>query len=339
MKKLILFILILRGIAVCAQDVNFSQFYELPLLRNPSLAGLYDGDYRVTGAYRNQWSSVTSPYVSQALGVETKFSVNQNSDNYLALGLQITNDVAGDSKLGKTQFLPVLTFHKSLSEERNTYVSIGFMGGYVQQRFDPSKLKFSDQFVNGAYSETNPTSQVFSNTNVTYLDGSVGLNFSNETDGGTKYYIGGSYFHFNQPKVAFDKTYDVRLNKKVMINGGISMPVNDYNKLILYADYFLQGGNRQFQGGFMYKFDLLKDDDEDGMFFNMGSFIRWNDAIIPVFKLEAHKFGMGFTYDVNISKLKVASQSRGGFEVTLSYRDYLNIGNSSVSKVRCPVRF
>ena len=337
MKKLIIILLLVQGFGSQAQDVNFSQFYELPLLRNPSLAGLYSGDYRITGAYRNQWSSVTVPYVSEALGVETKFSINQNSDNYIALGLQITNDVAGDSKLGKTQFLPVFTFHKSLSEEKNTYLSLGFMGGYVQQRFDPTNLKFGDQFVNGTYSATNTTQQVFNNTNVTYLDASVGMNFSNETEGGTKYYIGASYFHFNQPKVAFDKTYDIKLNKKVMINGGLSVPVSDYNKMILYADYFMQGGNRQFQGGFMYRFDLLKDDDEDGMFFNLGSFVRWNDAIIPVVKLEAHKLGLGFTYDVNMSKLKVASQSRGGFEVTISYRDYLNIGNSSLSKVRCPV--
>src|SRR5690349_13895815 len=83
-----------------AQDINFSQFYELPLLRNPSLAGIYTGDIRATSAFRSQWGSVTTPYVSQALSGEIKFAVPASSDNYMSVGLQITNDVAGNSKFG-----------------------------------------------------------------------------------------------------------------------------------------------------------------------------------------------------------------------------------------------
>ena len=87
--------------AAKAQDINFSQFYELPLLRNPALAGTYRGDVRVTTAFRNQWNSVTVPYKTEALGTELKFGVSQNSNDYLSLGLQITNDIAGDSKTGQ----------------------------------------------------------------------------------------------------------------------------------------------------------------------------------------------------------------------------------------------
>ncbi|RYE18143.1 MAG: type IX secretion system membrane protein PorP/SprF, partial [Sphingobacteriales bacterium] len=44
------------------QDINFSQFYEIPLLRNPALAGLYSGDFRATAAFRSQWGSVSTPF-------------------------------------------------------------------------------------------------------------------------------------------------------------------------------------------------------------------------------------------------------------------------------------
>ena len=321
-----------------AQDINFSQFYELPLLRNPALAGLYKGDFRATAAFRNQWSSVTTPYVTQALGLETKFLVG-NSNNYIALGLQMTNDIAGDSRLGKTQVLPVFTFHKSLSDDKDTYLSLGFMGGPVQQRFDPTKLTFDDQFVNGSYSATNPTQQTFSNSNLTYMDASVGMAFSSTFGYDVKYYVGAAYFHFNQPKVAFDKARDIRLNKKVMINAGLSVPTSEYDRIILYGDYFDQGGNSQMQGGFMYQHFLVQEDEEEIVSLSGGSFLRWNDAVVPVLKLEYYHLGVGLTYDVNISKLKAASQSRGGYEITLSYRDFLNIRNSSSEKVRCPVNF
>ncbi|HRF17259.1 MAG TPA: type IX secretion system membrane protein PorP/SprF, partial [Chitinophagaceae bacterium] len=42
-----------------AQDIHFSQFFEAPLLRNPSLAGIFTGDIRVQAVYRDQWNSVT----------------------------------------------------------------------------------------------------------------------------------------------------------------------------------------------------------------------------------------------------------------------------------------
>ncbi|MGZ3910129.1 MAG: type IX secretion system membrane protein PorP/SprF, partial [Flavisolibacter sp.] len=38
------------------QDIHFSQFFEAPLLRNPSLAGIFTGDIRVQAVYRDQWN-------------------------------------------------------------------------------------------------------------------------------------------------------------------------------------------------------------------------------------------------------------------------------------------
>jgi len=341
MKRFIFIILIVIFSASYSwgQDVSFSQFYELPLLRNPALAGLYKGDFRATGAFRSQWQSVTTPFISQALGIEMKFGTNENSDNYLAVGVQALNDIAGDSKLGKTSILPVLTYHRSLSEDNDTYLSVGVMAGAVQQRFDVSKLSFDDQFVNGSYSETNPTRQNFSNSNVTYIDATVGMLFSSTFSDGIKYYVGGSYFHFNKPKVAFDQSKDVILNKKIIINAGLSAATSDNDQLILYGDYFEQGGNSQFQGGFMFKHDLIQENEDETISLSAGTFLRWNDAVIPVLKLDYYKFGVGVTYDVNISKLSAASKARGGFEITMSYRNFLNIRNSSLTKTRCPVNF
>lgn len=322
-----------------AQDINFSQFYELPLLRNPALAGIYRGDIRVTTALRNQWNSVTVPYKTQALGTELKFGLSESSNDYLSLGIQITNDVAGDSKMGKTQVLPMLAYHKSISGDKDSYISLGFLGGLVQQRFDPTQLKFDDQFVNGAYSPTNPTRQTFSNTNVTYLDAAAGLRYSSVMGYDIRYYLGAAYFHFTEPKVAFAQTNDIRLNKKYVFNAGLSAATSETDRIILYLDYFMQGGNKQMQGGGLFKHDLLQEDEDLSFSLSVGAFMRWNDAVIPVVKLDYYNWTAGLTYDVNISKLTGASQARGGFELTLSYSNFLNIRNSSAQKVRCPVDF
>lgn len=318
-----------------SQDINFSQFYEMPLLRNPALAGIFAGDFRVTAAYRNQWQSVTTPYQTQALGVEFKKSLGENSNDFLTLGLQITNDKAGDSKLSKTQIFPALNFHKSLNGDRDTYISAGIMGGVVQQRFDPTKLTFDDQYVNGAFEMTNPTKQTFDNTNLSYGDIAAGLSFSSVIGEDIRYYAGLGLFHFTHPKVAFTQINDVKLNQKWVVNMGISAPVSDVDRLVLYGDFFSQGGNRLIQGGFLYSHDFVVYDDEDKISFAAGAFYRWNDAVIPVVRLDYYNLGIGVSYDVNVSKLSAASQMRGGVEVTLSYKTYLNIVNTSLNKVRC----
>lgn len=339
MKKqsLLIFILLLTRFVGNAQDINFSQFYETPMLRNPALAGIFVGDIRVTSAFRSQWQQVTTPYQTSALGVETKFSVSEYSNDFYSIGVQVTNDVAGDSRMGKTQVLPSFTYHKFIREENNLFLSAGFIGGLVQQRFDPSKLRMGDQFVNGAYSSANPTRQTFNNTNVTYWDLSAGMALSGQLTDQSKFYIGAAYSHFTQPKVAFDKNRDVRLNRKITINAGASIVTSEYDQVLLYADYFHQGGNNLLQGGFLYKHKLWEVDDDMGLAFGLGAFLRWNDAAMPVAKLDYMKWSLGYTYDVNISKLKTASQLRGGSEITLSFKSFLNIRNTSAQKMSCPI--
>lgn len=333
---LLLFICMLVAKTSFCQDINFSQFYDIPLLRNPALAGIFTGDIRITSAYRNQWESVTTPYRTMALGIELKRSVGETSGDFITYGIQLTKDIAGDSKLSRTQIFPVLNYHKSLSSEKATYLSAAFMFGPVMQQFDPSKLTFDDQFVGGTYSASNPTHQTFSNTKLTYWDPAVGMCFSSTAGEATNYYIGAGLYHFTKPKVAFQKENDISLNAKYVVNAGLTAPLNDGNRIIMYADYFMQGGAKQGQGGFMVNHDLDERENEQKLSITGGLFYRFKDALIPVVKLEYYSVCLGMTYDINTSKLKTASQSKGGFEVTLSYKGFRHNRNSAADMVRCP---
>lgn len=336
-KILLLFVVSLLAKFAIGQDINFSQFYDLPLLRNPSLAGIFSGDIRITSAYRNQWQSVTVPYRTFGLGVEIKKPIGENSDDFFTYGIQLSSDVAGDSKLSRTQVFPVFNYHKSLSGK--SYLSAGIMSGPVMQRFDPSKLSFDDQYLNGAYSASNPTKQVFNNTKLTYWDAAAGLCFSSIAGENTRYYIGVGLFHFTQPKVAFQKQNDITLNKKWVVNAGLAAPVTDENRIILYVDYFMQGGSRQAQGGLLLNHDLIQYDEEQKVSISGGIFYRGNDAFMPVVKLDYYQYSIGMSYDVNSSKLKSASQYRGAYEVTISYKAFNNKYNTSANKVKCPLFF
>lgn len=323
-----------------AQDINFSQFYDMPILRNPSLAGLFDGDIRFTSGCRNQWQSVTVPYRTIALGGEFKKMVSYQSGDFVTFGIQLTSDVAGDSKFSRTQALPFLNYHKSLSSDKSKFLSAAFMGGPVMQRFDPTKLQFDDQYMGGTFSATNPTHQTFANTGLTYWDPTAGLSYSSESGDNTDFYVGVAMFHFTRPKVSFQKNNDFRLNPKYVINAGLTTMTSDVNRMTFYVDLFKQGGAAQGQGGVMMMHDLVQTDDDRKISISGGMFYRLNDALIPVVKLDYYKMSIGATYDINISKLVPASQYRGGLELTLSYKTFSpNHISDEAYKTRCPKFF
>ncbi|HEX8460645.1 MAG TPA: type IX secretion system membrane protein PorP/SprF, partial [Segetibacter sp.] len=241
--------------------------------------------------------------------------------------------------LKRTQILPVVNYHKSLSDDFDNYISLAFMAGPVRSQFDPTQAKLDDQFINGAYSPNNTTSQVFSNTGFSYWDASTGLTYSSSFGYESRYYVGAALFHFNKPKINFySNNSGEELAGKLVLNAGLNMATSDNNRIYGFADFFVQGGSRQYLGGIMYETDVVQYGDYDNISFSVGGFYRWDDAIVPVVRLSVHQWLLGLSYDVNVSKLKTASQMRGGFELTASYRGFLNIRNTSLDKTRC-VRF
>src|SRR6476659_4916971 len=101
-----------------AQDPHFSQFFEAPLLRNPSLAGLFSGDIRIQGVYRNQWGSVTTPYQTGSFNVEYKQPIGKAND-FITTGLQILYDRAGTTNFTTTNIYPAVNYHKALNAEQS----------------------------------------------------------------------------------------------------------------------------------------------------------------------------------------------------------------------------
>jgi hypothetical protein len=83
----------------------------------------------------------------------------------------------------------------------------------------------------------------------------------------------------------------------------------------------------------MVSYKLGDDPENEAYIFNLGGYIRWGDAIIPVVKLESNRFTIGLSYDANISTLQTVSEGRGGFELSLSYTGLLEHENP---KYLCP---
>ena len=304
--------------AVQAQDIHFSQFSEAPLWRNPSLAGIFTGDVRVQAVYRDQWNSVTNAYRTGSMNAEYKLPVGIVND-FVTVGMQVLYDRAGTIGWTSTHVLPALNYHKSLSTQNNRYLSLGFMGGLVQRRFDPSKMTTNSQYDNGGLGEN------LANSQYSYLDGSVGMSYNSNLNFNpdNTFYIGAAYHHFNRPNNSFYRNATIELHPKWVFSGGLKLGVSDYAYLTVQADHSRQGGFAETMAGIMYGLKLGEDPDNPAYTLHAGSFLRWNDALIPVIKIDYTPFSVALSYDVNISKLKPSSYGRGGFELSVSYIGFL----------------
>lgn len=337
MKCCLLLITVLACFQPKAQDIHFSQFFEAPLLRNPSLAGIYEGDIRVQGVYRNQWNSFTNAYRTGSFNAEYKMPVGKG-DDFITAGLQVMYDKAGTVGLTTTHLLPAFNYHKSLSGEKTMYLSLGFMGGVVQKRIDYSKMTTDNQYGGGGFDPASPTGEYFPNANLNYFDGSFGVSF-NTTFGADQLntmFIGGAYHHVNRPKNSFYRNPQIELNPKYVFSAGVKFNIDDNTFFTLQADQSLQGPFSETIGGAMYSYKLGPDPDDPDYVLHAGAFLRWKDALIPVIKIDMLPVSVALSYDVNVSQLKTASQSRGGFELSIAYIGFLDRYNTSRDKVLCP---
>jgi hypothetical protein len=77
---------------------------------------------------------------------------------------------------------------------------------------------------------------------------------------------------------------------------------------------------------------------EDVLIFYGGLLWRVNDAIIPIVKIDYNDLTFGMSYDMNLSKLKAASNIRGGFEISIIKTGLMTDPQRGFSSTVCPRR-
>jgi len=330
-KKLFLLACSLQLMVCCmAQDIHFSQYFEAPLYRNPALAGIVNGDYRIQTVYRSQWNSITDAYKTTSLNAEYKLPIK--NDDYLTLALQVFHDKAGTTNLTTTHLLPAVNYHKSLSTEKSMYLSVGFMGGYVQRRIDRSKITTNSSYDGLGDGEDGLIPKYG------YWDGSAGLSFNTQL-GGSKdnnLVVGAALHHFIRPKNSFYNNGAVVVNPKWVFSADVRFGLNEQSYLTVHNDYLQQGTYTEKLTGAIYTRKVGAYTDEPDFTIGAGGFMRWGDAFIPTFQLGYKPFALSMSYDVNVSKLAATSYGQGGYEMSLTYIGFLDRDNSSANAVLCP---
>ena len=309
-------LLVVLGFATRAQDIHFSQFYAEPWFINPAKTGFFPGNYRLSGAYRNQWSKVTTPYKTFAASAELGWEWKGASKDMFGVGAHAYSDRSGDANFSINNVGVSSAYTFGLDLFNKNFIGLGGGVNYVTTSFDPTHLRFDNE-----YDGVDATERYVS-TKASYADFSVGLEYNFVHSDKFNLNAGWAMHHINQPTLSFMGTDETRIFRKHTVNFGATYTIGriyQFYPRILFAQ---QGPHTEINTGTFVKVKLDKARKEAYALY-IGGWYRWNDAVIPVVRFDVQDLSIGLSYDINTSNLYAASNGRGGTELTLLYTGYM----------------
>jgi len=334
MKRFLsLLFVILSARATQAQDPHFSQFYASPLTLNPALTGRFDGNFRMAANYRNQWPTINNAFTTGTASIDMPILSNRLPE-YDTWGVGIIGlvDQSGN-KILRNNYVGLSTaYSKALDEDGFHQLSIGFQGIFATKRLDVSLADFEDELT--AVGFTGVTSEIFTNqqVNVNYFDLNAGVLYNGSTNGENNFYAGVSLYHANRPRESFTGG-NYFLQQRITFQAGGYMPIGVDKTLHGSMIHQRQAGASETVLGGALSMNMNGEVERPTEIY-AGLWYRWNDALIPYLGLEIANMRFGFTYDVNISSLRTASNTRGGAELSLIYIN--KPGDPNLKKTNCP---
>lgn len=332
-----------------AQDIHFSQFNQSPLTLNPALAGTTVW-IRAGLQYRSQWRALHSEnsmntYSTIGAGFDIKSKrrwikiknetekYRQSGENGFGWGVNVFNDRAGDGKMGTLQANASLAYQIYMNEK--SMLALGFQGGIMQRSINFDKLYWGSQYdpaSSTGYNTTLPADKAVAGGNDNFIvpDLSAGAIYTYKKSerymsSGDQFdfTIGAALFHVNQPKYSFLDGSE-KLYQRMVFHGNGTFGVPN-SKVAIVPGFMIarQGPNQEILAGSLFRYTLSENSKYTGFVkgasVSAGGYYRNKDAFVAAALFEFSSYGIGISYDINISGLKTVSSGRGGLEITLRF--------------------
>jgi type IX secretion system PorP/SprF family membrane protein len=337
-KKILALMLLLSQICFGQIDVHFSQFYETSILRNPGLTGVFADDYKLSGFYRNQWSSVSVPYNTYLFNGETKVPLGTYVDDFVSFGLLSYSDRAGTAGQKITGAYPTISYNKSVNPDLNSYFSFGVCGMYSQYSFDPGRVTFNSQYQNGVINTSLSTMENFSGNKVSFWNLGAGLNFNSSTnqDNNVVYCFGISGYNLTEQPISYLRSGNTVLNFRTNVNAALAIALREDIQIQFHSNYVRQGDFSEISGAFLWSWSKVDRSNASDFSLILGGIFRYNDGIAPLVKLKYQRLSVSASYDINTSTFRPATNMQGGVELSVSLSGNYNRRMNSNKATVCP---
>lgn len=320
-KQLLSFLLgLLMTSFVYAQDVHFSQRFALDRERNPAFLNDFEGKWQAYSIYRQQWQAIGVPFVTSGINYSRNFFTPIPSLSIFG-GIQYTNDQSGDAKLLNNRL--GVNIGAAFETDMGT-VSFGASNNVEHKSFNQNGLTFPSQYDRntGGFNEQLSNGENFVGEQLTFYNLNLGLRWLYSLTDNWQLNSGFSVQNVTKPKESFmgadntkNRGYGIQLLADHDLNSRMNIqPYFSYHRALKAAEAIVGSA-------------ILFNTSTFGAVENINPFLylrtgfgRTTDAIILGTQAQLGNFQLGASYDFNISDLELASNYKGGFELTLLYK-------------------
>ncbi|WP_353136776.1 PorP/SprF family type IX secretion system membrane protein [Pseudopedobacter sp.] len=308
--KLTIFLLIsLCSVSKAQVDPHFSQYYAYPLLLNPALTGVVDGDYRIAINARQQWGSLNNAYYTGAASFDMAPTKN------LSFGATVMNQKAGEIDFNYLTALASAAYRIKLGSEGNQILNFGLQAGIINKSFDASKATYGNQYDPGTgYNNGIPNYENVASHSSFSPDINAGLMYFDGTPNRkVNIFAGASIAHLTRPVDKFLGNKE-RIPMRYTVHGGARLKVSEFIGITPNALYMSQGNAHETSAGAYANF--MVNSDTDILF---GGNYRFESTAIAFLGLQVKNMVLGLSYDMNTASVKNISRANGGLEISLSF--------------------
>ncbi|OIQ37687.1 MAG: hypothetical protein BM555_00405 [Crocinitomix sp. MedPE-SWsnd] len=331
MKRLLFSIAFLGAFSSFSQDIHFTQMQQAPMLLNPAYTGMFNGWERIAVSHKSQWVSAGTKFHTTSIAADLNIFKPKNATSaYMGTGIQLYNDIGGDSRFGTKQMLLNVSGVVPIAEMHS--LSAGLQIGLGQRTGDLSKLVFGNQFNENAneFDTSFPSNETNGLVSFLYPDLGFGAsykfgkqNVNIVRDDATEFVFGFAYTHVNKPDLKYRLGFTEQLYAKVGINSSFLKDFQGTSTGIeLYFNQFIQGPHSETMFGALVRYRMSSGSKSTGLtrdrYLKGGLYYRLNDAIAPALFLHMYGFDFGISYDITLSKLGQVKRA-GGLEFSLVY--------------------
>lgn len=312
-RLILIFILFLSN--VNGQDIHYTQWMNAPYQYSPSLAGQFDGTHRIIANHRNQWSSVTVPFITFGAMADSRTLLKIPRLN--AIG-GVLYDVTGDSRFTTMRLQLGASYEIPLLNDSIGSLFLGVLPSINQRRLNLKNLNFDSQFNGFLFDENLSSNESLSTLSNTYFDLSLGSHFNINLSKKASVILGASMYNVFKPKQSFFEDNSITLDSRYNVFSELSYQYNAKWKFLPGLLISKQGTYYSRNFGLRSLLDL-----SESIYLKqsliLGAYLRTYDSGDLIVGYEYDSWTFTGSYDFNFSDLVPASNYRGGIELSIIY--------------------
>ncbi len=317
-KKLIVVAAAVLAGAACAiaqTDAQFSQYYEVPTVYNPSALGLTDF-IKIRAGGRMQWVGIDNAPTTFLLTGDMPMKIGSKR---IGLGAVVETESMGLYNSLQVGVQGAYKFRKFGGE-----FSVGFQLGMYDQRFKGSEVFIPDD---DDYHDSTDNGIPQRDIHGTAFDMNLGLWYNHP-----KFWAGLSCTHLTSPVITMKdenegendtgQVYEFQANRTLYFMAGCNIPIKNslielLPSVLVKSDFTFTTGEATLRARY-------------NKMFSLGIGYRYDDAVYIALGAELKNFYLGYTYDYSTSA--IAKASSGSHEVFLGYRLKLDLSDKNKNK-------